>query len=211
MRVAVRGLFLVAIVLACSGAAVAGESIIETIQSRHETIHSFRVEFIQELTVAASRESEERRGVLYFQHPGLIRWETESPEAELLIVGSKVVWNYFEEEEVAYRYAVEEVVGSATVLRILSGQARLDDDFFTEVDPNPETNDLVVHLRPHEPEPSLVEATIRVDPETFLLREVRAVDFYGNTNRVILHNLQLNLDLDPALFAFSPPDGVMVR
>ncbi len=161
--------------------------------------------------MAASRESEERRGVLFFQHPGMIRWETVSPEPELLVVGPEVVWNYFEEEGVAYRYATEDVLGSATVVRILSGQARLDDDFLTEVDLAKDAQEVVIRLRPREPDPSLVEALIRVDPETFLLKQVRAVDFYGNVNQVSLHNLELNLELDPALFTFSPPDGVLVR
>ncbi|WP_028572470.1 outer membrane lipoprotein chaperone LolA [Desulfonatronum lacustre] len=192
-------------------AAQAEEGIVEKIQRRYESIQSFQAEFTQELTVAASRESEERRGVLYFRHPGLIRWETVSPEPELLIVGSEVVWNYFEDEEIAYRYAVEDVLGSATVLKILSGQARLDDDFLTEVDLAEDTAATVIRLRPRVPEPSLVEATIRVDPETFLLQQVLAVDFYGNINQVTLHNLRLDPDLEPTLFDFTPPKGVLVR
>ena len=192
-------------------AAQAEEGIVEKIQRRYESIQSFQAGFTQELTVAASRESEERRGVLYFRHPGLIRWETVSPEPELLIVGSEVVWNYFEEEEIAYRYAVEDVLGSATVLKILSGQARLDQDFLTEVDLAEDTAATVIRLRPRVPEPSLVEATIRVDPESFLLQQVQAVDFYGNINQVTLHDLRLDPDLDPTLFDFTPPKGVLVR
>ncbi|SMP43622.1 outer membrane lipoprotein carrier protein [Desulfonatronum zhilinae] len=202
---------LAAIFWGAAGTALAEEGIVEKIQRRYESIQSFQAEFTQELTVAASRESEERRGVLYFRYPGLIRWETVSPEPELLIVGSEVVWNYFEDEEIAYRYAVEDVLGSATVLKILSGQARLDDDFLTEVDLAEDTAATVIRLRPRVPEPSLVEATIRVDPETFLLQQVLAVDFYGNINQVTLHNLRLDPDLEPTLFDFTPPKGVLVR
>ncbi|TVQ96907.1 MAG: outer membrane lipoprotein carrier protein LolA [Desulfovibrionales bacterium] len=211
MHGVIRVIILAVVVLSWSVPTLAGDGIVENIQRRHEAVQSFRAEFTQELIVAASRESEERRGVLFFQHPGLIRWETISPEPELLVVGPKVVWNYFEEEGVAYRYATEDVLGSATVVRILSGQARLDDDFLTEVDLAEDAQEVVIRLRPREPDPSLVEALIRVDPETFLLQQVRAVDFYGNINQVSLHNLELNLELDPALFTFSPPDGVQVR
>ncbi len=196
------------------GAALAAQAeagIVEKIQRRYESIQSFQAGFTQKLTVAASRESEQRQGTLYFLHPGLIRWETVSPEPELLIVGSEVVWNYFEEEDIAYRYAVEDVLGSATVLKILSGQARLDEDFLTEVDLAEETAATVIRLRPRVPDRSLVEATILVDPETFLLQQVLAVDFYGNTNQVVLHDLRLDPDLAPSLFEFTPPEGVLVR
>ncbi|PTN37148.1 outer-membrane lipoprotein carrier protein LolA [Desulfonatronum sp. SC1] len=205
---------LAAIFWGATGAALAAqaeEGIVGKIQRQYESIQSFQAEFTQELTVAASRESEERRGILYFRHPGLIRWETISPEPELLIVGPEVVWNYFEDEHIAYRYAVEDVLGSATVLKILSGQARLDEDFLTEVDLAEDTADLVIRLRPRVPEPSLVEATMWVDPETFLLQQVLAVDFYGNTNKIALQDLRLDPDLDPALFKFTPPEGVLVR
>ncbi len=191
--------------------AFADEGTVARIQRQYETITSFQAEFTQELRVAASRESEERRGVLYYQRPGLIRWETLSPEKELLVVGPEEVWNYFAEEETAYRYSSREVLGSAMVLRILSGEARLDEDFLTEEDLTTETEWKKIRLVPRQPEPNLVEATIWVDPQTFLLQRVLAVDFYGNTNQITLHDLRLNLPLDPALFTFSPPEGVMIQ
>jgi outer membrane lipoprotein carrier protein len=181
------------------------------IQRQYESIQSFQAEFTQELKVAASRESEQRKGLLFFQSPGLIRWETVSPEKELLIIGPESVWNYFEQEETAYRYAVEDVLGSAMVLRILSGQVRLDRDFVTEEDLAGDPHTKIIRLRPRNPEPNLLEATIWVDAETFLLRQVLALDFYGNTNQVALENLQINVPLDPELFVFSPPKGVVVR
>lgn len=206
-----RMVLLAAIFLSLAATVGADQGIVEKIQRQYESIESFQAEFTQELTVAASREVEERRGVLSFRHPGLIRWETVSPEAELLIVGPELVWNFFEEEDIVYQYAVEDVLGSATVLRILSGQARLDEDFLAEVDLTEDTAATLIRLRPREPEPSLVEAMIWVDPQTLLLEQVRAVDFYGNINQIVLHGLRINLDLDPKLFEFTPPEGVLVR
>ncbi len=199
------------VVLLMPGTIAFTDDTLAKIQQQYETIRSFQAEFTQELRVAASRESEEREGLLFYQHPGRIRWETVSPEKELLVVGPEVVWNYFEEEEVAYSYAAEDVLGSATVLRILSGQARLDEDFVTEEDLIENDTLRVIRLRPRNPEPSLVEATVWIDPDTFLLHSILALDFYGNTNQVTLNNLQLNLDLDPELFEFTPPDGVAIQ
>lgn len=193
-----------------SAPAFGQSAVVEQIQRQYETITSFQAEFVQELGVAASRETEERRGLLFYQQPGLIRWETRTPEEELLVVGPEEVWNYFAEEETAYRYPSREVLGSAMVLRILSGQARLDEDFLTEEDLVAEAGWRKIRLVPRNPEPNLVEAVIWVDEETFLLRRLRAVDFYGNTNQITLHDLRLNPVLEPALFTFTPPEGVVV-
>ncbi|HDQ39498.1 MAG TPA: outer membrane lipoprotein carrier protein LolA [Desulfonatronum sp.] len=195
----------------CGASASAEETTVVRIQRQYETITSFQADFVQELRVAASRESEERRGVLYYQNPGLIRWETLSPEKELLVVGPEHVWNYFEQEETAYRYSSGDVLGSAMVLRILSGEARLDEDFLTEEDLSANADWKSIRLVPRHPEPNLVEATIWVDPQTFVLHRVLALDFYGNTNQITLQDLRINLDLDPSLFTFTVPDGVMVH
>ncbi len=199
-----------ALLLLFTAASAFGQSVVEQIQRQYETITSFQAEFVQELGVAASRESEERRGLLFYQQPGLIRWETQTPEKELLIIGSEEVWNYFAAEETAYRYSSREVLGSAMVLRILSGQARLDEDFLTEEDLVAKNGWRKIRLVPRNPEPNLVEATIWVDEQTFLLHRLRAVDFFGNTNQITLHGLRLNPPLDPALFTFTPPEGVVV-
>ena len=202
--------FFVAIILSATSS-WADDGTLARIQRQYESIESFQAEFVQELSVAASREIDERHGKLFYRQPGLIRWETISPERELLIVGPEEVWNYFEEEEIAYRYAVEDVLGSAMVLRILSGQARLDEDFITEEDLSDDSEFRMIQLRPRNPEPNLVQATIWIDPDTFLLRRIRAVDFYGNTNQVELENLRLNPEFDPDLFDFTPPEGVMIH
>lgn len=199
------------LLLSLGSPALAQEGAAARIQRQYETIASFQAGFSQELKVAASRESEVRQGLLFYQSPGLIRWETLSPGKELLIVGPSEVWNYFEEEETAYRYSSHEVLGSAMILRILSGQARLDEDFFTEEDLSTENSWRKIRLMPKNPEPNLVEATIWVDTETFLLRQVLAMDFYGNTNQITLHDLRLNLPLDSSLFTFTPPKGVVVQ
>lgn len=186
-------------------------SAIAGIQRQYETITSFQAEFTQELMIAVSRETEERQGLIFYQHPDLIRWETTSPEKELLIVGPAEVWNYFEEEDVAYRYSPEDVLGSAMVLRILSGQARLDEDFLAEEDLETGAPWRKIRLVPRSPEPNLVEAVIWVEDDTFLLQRVRATDFYGNTNEITLHELRVNLSLGPELFTFTPPAGVLVQ
>ena len=72
---------------------------------------------------------EQRSGSFVFKKPTLVRWETVKPEKELLIVGKDVVWDYFEEDKEAYRYSVEEIINSKTMLRFLTGKANLNEDF----------------------------------------------------------------------------------
>lgn len=186
------------------------ENITERMQRQYEELQSFRAQFDQVLTNAASRESEERAGSIEFMQPSLVRWTTVTPEKEVLVVGRKFVWDYYPADEVAFKYRLDQMFSSRTMLRFLSGQANLAEDFV--VDKQSEEKGMVhLSLVPKNPEPGLVRAEAWIDPDTALLRGVLIEDFYGNTNRLFLKNIKLNVGLTAEHFDFAPPKGVVVQ
>ena len=94
------------------------------IQKKYATITAFSSSFTQAIRNAASGDTERRAGTIAFKKPLLVRWETVTPEKELLLVAQDAVWDYFEEDKEAYRYAVEEIINSKTMLRFLTGKAK---------------------------------------------------------------------------------------
>ena len=189
---------------------VFAQDIASKIQSQYETLQAFETEFEQILTNAATKEQEKRYGRIYFKKPGLIRWETTSPEPELLIVGQDVVWDYFADEEIAYKYSAQKVLSSRTMIRFISGQANLKEDFVIE-NQGMDQGLIKLKLIPKKPEPNLVLAYIWVDEKSYLLKKVLLVDFFGNGNEVKLISLKLNPVLENSLFQFHPPEGVQVQ
>ncbi|MBT8763314.1 outer membrane lipoprotein chaperone LolA [Desulfohalobiaceae bacterium Ax17] len=190
--------------------AVWAQDIVGKVQEQYESLKAFQAEFEQILTNAATKEQEQRYGKIYFKKPRLIRWETSRPEAELLIVGQDIVWNYFVEEEIAYKYPVQTVLSSKTMIRFISGQANLKEDFIVE-NQGLDQELFKLKLIPKNPEPNLVLAYIWVDQESFLLKKVLLVDFFGNGNEVRLKNLEPNPLLEDSLFKFNPPKGVQIQ
>lgn len=189
--------------------APAKADLVGRIQQTYEQLESFDSRFIQILRNTASGEEQERKGMLFFKNPELVRWETTEPESELLIVGANVVWDYFADEMVVYKYAVEDILDSKTMVRFISGQARLDKDFWIEEEQG-ESGLIKLLLTPKEPEPQLVQAYVWVDPETALVRRILLQDFYGNENELIFSDMRLNPDMPDELFEFSPPEDVEV-
>lgn len=189
---------------------LAGTSaLVNKIQKQYESLNSFKSTFVQELTNAASKEVEERRGSIVFKQPRLIRWETTSPEKELLIVTSEFVWDYFPQEDIAYKYSLGKILNSKTMLRFLSGEANISDDFDVKLQ-EMEDEWQKIKLIPHDPEPNLVLAYIWAEPETGLVRQILLVDFFGNGNQLTLEDLELDPELDKDLFSLSLPDDVEV-
>lgn len=178
-------------------------------QRQYEALASFTASFAQTLTNAQTGEKEVRKGSIAFRQPSLIRWTTVSPENQLLVVGETAVWDFYADEKIAYKYPTADVLSSKTMLRFISGKARLEQDF--HVTEHPEKDGLLeMELIPREAEPGLVSATVWVTPATHMLYRVLLVDFYGNKNDLSLDNLELNPDLPKSKFEFSPPSGTKV-
>jgi len=183
--------------------------ITDAIQKRYDSLNAFQTDFQQELTNAASGSVEKRSGKIWFKQ-SLVRWETQKPEKELLVVGKSAVWNYFEADNVAMKYRTSQVFNSKTMIRFLSGKANLKEDF--KIEEQGTENGLVkLRLVPKEPEPTMVLAYIWVDAKTSLLGRVRIVDFFGNGNQVSLTNLSVDKRADAKLFEFTPPKGAQVK
>lgn len=183
--------------------------ITEMFQKRYETLHSFRAFFTQNLTNSATKKTEERLGSIVFAKPKLLRWETTSPEEELLIVGPKIVWEYLPEDGVVYRYTVEQIFQSKTMLRFLSGEANLKEDFMI-TDKGMDAGLHLLELTPKEPEPGLTFARVWIRPDDGLLERISIVDFFGNTNALELKAIEVDAAVDPKAFTFTPPHGVTV-
>ena len=178
-------------------------------QRQYEALTSFTAAFVQTLTNAQPGEKEVRKGAIAFRQPTFIRWETNLPEKQLLVVGDKAVWDYYPGEKSAYKYPTADVLSSKTMIRFISGKARLEQDFY--VTEHPVKDDLIeMDLVPKEPEPGLVTATVWVTPMTHMLYRVLLVDFYGNKNDLSLNDLLLNPDLSKSQFEFTPPAGTKV-
>lgn len=192
------------------GLYAADTAIIDRIQNRYAQTDAFDANFEQTLTHKESGTSETRKGRLQFQKPLLIRWQTEKPHEETLVVTGKEIWDYLPDEELAYRYNPALVQDSRSIIQVLTGQSALNRDF--EVKGSTREQNLVkLHLFPNEPTPQLVEAWIWVDPETGFIRRANIVDFYGNSNDVKFGRFEPKQSIAPGQFRFSPPKGVEVE
>lgn len=198
----------VCLFLLLAAGAVHASDVAERLQKHYETIESFQAGFVQVLTNAATREQEERIGSISFQKPLNVRWESTSPEEELLLIDQDMVLNYFPQENALYRYETDEILTSRNMIRFISGQARLTEDFQVE-DQGMEHRLHKLKLIPKNPEPDLVLAYIWSDDKGMMHR-VLLVDFFGNGNELRLKDIKLNPEFEKGFFTFDQPEDVEV-
>ena len=197
------------LVLLVASAAQAAD-IAANIQARYEKLRTFSATFEQTLTHKESGSVEKRQGNLLFQKPLLIRWQTDKPHEETLVVTHKEIWDYLADEEIAYRYPLELVRDSRTIIQVITGQAALTKDF--DVKEAGQENGLAkLHLYPKEPAPQMVEALLWVEPSTGYIRRASIIDFYGNSNDVRFTQFKPDTSLKESDFTFTAPKGVEVE
>ena len=182
----------------------------DLIRTRYEALKSFAADFEQTLTHKESGAVEKRKGRLLFQKPLLIRWQTEKPHEETLVVTGKEIWDYLPDEDIAYRYPPNLVQDSRSIIQVLTGQSAMNRDFDVKV-AGREGGLVRLLLYPHEPTPQMVEAAIWVEPETGYIRRADIIDFYGNANDVRFTSFRPDARVAPSEFRFTPPAGVEVE
>jgi outer membrane lipoprotein carrier protein len=211
----IRSLSVLVLLIALPQAAFAAaaprlNAVVKEVQRVYGAMEAFQANFTQKLTHRESDSFEMRDGTLLFKKPLFVRWETVKPHAELLLINAREIWNYLPDEKLAYRYAPELAQDSHTLIRVVTGQARLDQDFFVEED-GKEDGLLRLRLYPREPTQQMVEAGIWVDPAAYLIKRAVIVDFFGNRNEVLFRTLNAKLKLEEKSFDFAPPKGVAVE
>ncbi len=182
----------------------------DTIRSNYAQMKTFSAEFDQTLTHKESGSVEKRHGKLLFQKPLRIRWQTQKPHEELLIVTDSDIWNYLPDEKIAYRYQTAIIKGSSSIIQVITGQAVLTKDFDVKL-AGLENGMQKLLLYPKEPSTQLVEAQIWVEPGTGYIRRGRSVDFYGNTNEISFTKFSPNAELRDGDLRFTPPKGTEVE
>lgn len=201
---------MLALLLGTSQAFAADATLADKLRQYYQRLDSFSADFTQVLSHKESGSSEKRNGKLSFKKPLLIRWQTAKPHEETLVVTDREIWDYLPDEELAYRYSPALAQDSRGIIKVLTGQATLTQDF--DVKPGGVEKGLEkLILYPHEPTTQMVEATLWVDPASGQIRRARIMDFYGNANDVTLANFKPDARFPNSEFKFSPPKGTEVE
>ncbi len=190
--------------------ALGADPLVDAVQKRYDALKSMEATFTQTLVHKESGNREERTGVLFFAKPLLVRWETTTPVPELLIVTPQVIWNVFPDEDMAYKYPPNLADDSRSIVRVITGQTRLTQDFTIERE-GVEKGLVKLRLYPKEPTQALTEATIWVEQATGLIKRVLLLDFYSNQNDITFTSQKLDSKLASDIFVFAPPAKMKVE
>ena len=209
-------ILLAAVVVTALPAALSADSmppldtILKELEKRY-TGSQFSADFLQESTIKAMEITDFASGRVYVRYPGMMRWEYEKPERQVIITDGHKLW--------IYRPLDNQVMtGNAPVFfRDGKGASFLSDirlvrQKFT-ITLHPPEGEYLYELRlvPHEKTLNISQIRLYVVPRAFTIARIVTLDDYGDDTRIDIVNPQFNVELDPALFKFDIPPGADVQ
>lgn len=163
---------------------------------------TYQADYTQTTYDSLQRLSQRASGRMMLMRPGKFRWETDMPEHQWIISDGNTLWIYDLDLQQATHQALSKH-NAADPAILLSGKINEVLKNFTVI-----KKDGWYDLRPNFALSSFKNVQLQFVNNQ--LTEVRVVDKLNQSSDFQFSNIQINAPINPALFQFSPPNGVQV-
>ncbi len=179
--------------------------VLKKIELRYSTGKTLSAKFDQLVSSSATQSQKKESGVVYFQRPNQMRWETEKPDINLLVSDGKTFWFYtppfFSGEKGQVVIQNAKSVRSKLAERLLSGSfSTLKDVTIDLIGPR------TFRLTPKAGTAGTVKsATLQLDSKDQTIEKVTLEHEGGNRAEITLSQIEVGKKLDSKLFQFKAP------
>ena len=188
------------------------DQILEKVENKYAD-SKFSADFIQKSTIKAMDITDMANGRVYIKYPGMMRWEYEKPESQIIITDADKLWIYRPDDNQVMTGGAPTFFSDGKGASFLSDIRLIRQKFDISVEQGPpEEKDLFYHLKliPREKTMDISEIRLMVSRQTFNVLRVITLNFYGDETRIDLLNFVFGGNLDDSLFSFEIPQGVDV-
>ena len=188
------------------------DQILEHVENKY-TNSKFAADFIQNSTIKAMDITDLATGKVYIKYPGMMRWEYEKPDRQIIITDADKLWIYRPEDNQVMTGKAPTFFRDGKGASFLSDVRLIRKKFDISLEPGqPAESDLFYHLKliPREKTMDISEIRLMVSKKTFSVLQVMTLNFYGDETRIDLINFAFGVDMDDSLFSFTIPQGVDV-
>ena len=212
-RILLTGLILISFIAVNFSYTAASELTLEQILDRvenHYTGKSFQAEFIQESTIKAMDIVDFASGKIFVRYPGMMRWEYEKPEKQIIITDGHKLWIYRPSDNQVLTGSAPAFFSDGKGASFLSDIKLIRQKFKISLENSKEGFFHELKLQPLEKRLDVIDIRLSVTKNTFTVIRIITYNSYGDENRIEFANHQFDVKLDESLFSFEIPPGADV-
>jgi outer membrane lipoprotein carrier protein len=207
------GLILIPFIAVNFSYAAESELTLEQILNRvekHYTGKSFQAEFIQESTIKAMDIVDFASGKIFVRYPGMMRWEYEKPEKQIIITDGHKLWIYRPSDNQVLTGIAPAFFSDGKGASFLSDIKLIRQKFKISLENSKEGFFYELKLQPLEKRLDVTDIRLSVTKNTFTVIRIITYNSYGDENRIEFANHQFDVKLEDSLFSFKIPPGADV-
>ena len=185
------------------------EQILDRMEAQY-TDKSFKAEFAQESTLKAMEITDFAAGMMYVRYPGMMRWEYQNPEKQVIITDAKKLWIYRPADNQVMTGSAPAFFSDGKGASFLSDIKLVRQKFKIALEESKDAFFYELSLKPIEQTLDVTDIRLSVTKNTFTVIRIITYNSYGDENRIELLNHRFNVKLDEQLFSFDIPPGTDV-
>ncbi|OQX13405.1 MAG: hypothetical protein BWK80_42900 [Desulfobacteraceae bacterium IS3] len=184
------------------------DGIIKKIEKRYES-EGFSAKFTQKSVLKAMEITDTASGSLLIRRPGMMRWEYEMPDKQMIITDSVSLWVFRPNDKQVMVGKAPAYFGDGKGASFLSDIKVLRQNF--EVTHEEKMNEACCYtlkLLPKEKKYNIEVIYLLISKTTSDVVQIVTYNAYGDQTEINLSDFKFNLKLDKAVFNFTIPEGV---
>jgi outer membrane lipoprotein carrier protein len=212
-RILLTGLILIPFIAVNFSYAAESELTLEQILDRvekHYTGKSFQAEFIQESTIKAMDIVDFASGKILVRYPGMMRWEYEKPDKQIIITDGHKLWIYRPSDNQVLTGSAPFFFSDGKGASFLSDIKLVRQKFKISLENSKADFFYELKLQPLEKKLDMTDIRLSVTKNTFTVIRIITYNSYGDENRIEFANHQFDVKLEDSLFSFKIPPGADV-
>ena len=185
------------------------DDILGHVEKRY-AIAGFSARFYQTLTLKAMDIIDTASGKAFFKRPGMMRWEYEKPDRQVIVTDSDKLWIYRPEDNQVLIGKSPSFFAGGKGASFLSDMNMIRKKFDITLQQKTADGQYVLKLVPGEKSLDITTIYITISSATFNIVKITTYNSYGDETAIKLKDIQFAAKPDDALFRFTIPDGVDV-
>jgi outer membrane lipoprotein carrier protein len=186
------------------------DQVIGGIEKRYQG-SGFMADFDQTSTIKAMEITDYAAGRVFFKRPGMMRWEYEMPDKQLILTDGKRLWIYRPEDNQVLVGKAPIYFGDGRGASFLADIKLIREKFDLSLEVERDVNYHKLKLIPREASLELTAIYLWVSKETFDVVQISTFNSYEDETRIIMKNIRFLDTLEDSLFRFKAPPRTDVQ